>query len=50
MLAGLLLGCSPEQSKEVGNAPKKTLDRVTTDLNKNLQQGADRTREAEEKK
>ena len=39
-----------ESSKRLGAQPKQTLDQVTTDLNKNLQQGAERTREAEEKK
>jgi hypothetical protein len=39
-----------ESSKRLGAQPKQTLDKVTTDLNKNLQQGAERTREAEEKK
>ena len=50
MLAVLLAACTPEQSKEAGNAPKKTLERVGTDLEKNLQQGADRSREAGEQK
>jgi hypothetical protein len=39
-----------EAAKKIGMQPKQTLDRVTTDVNKNLQQGAERTREAEEKK
>jgi hypothetical protein len=46
----VLAGCSPEQSKSVGSAPKSTVDRASADVNKALQQGAERTREAEEKK
>jgi hypothetical protein len=34
-----LVGCTPEQSKAIGNAPKKTVDKVTTDVNKAMQQG-----------
>ena len=40
--------CSPEQSKEIGNAPKKTVDRVTTDVNRAMQnagQGSERLKE-----
>jgi hypothetical protein len=39
---GLLLAvaaCTPEQSKEVGRIPKKTLDKAATDINKAMQQG-----------
>ena len=32
-------GCTPEQSKAIGNAPKKTIDKVTTDIGKAMQQG-----------
>jgi hypothetical protein len=39
-----------ESSKRLGAQPKQTLDKVTTDVNQNLQQSAERTREAEEKK
>ena len=39
-----------ESSRRLGAQPKQTLDKVSTDLNKNLQQGAERTLEAEEKK
>ena len=34
-----LAACSPEQSANIGAQPKKTVDRVTTDVNRNLQQG-----------
>jgi hypothetical protein len=39
--------CSPEQSKEIGSQPKKTIDRATTDVNKAMQQGqgSDRLKE-----
>ena len=48
LLAVLLCACTPEQSKEIGNAPKKTVDRVTTDVNKAMQnagQGSERLKE-----
>ena len=42
-LAGALLlalvACSPEQSKEVGRIPKKTVDKAAADINKAMQQG-----------
>jgi hypothetical protein len=44
-LSLLLAACSPEQSKQIGAQPKKTLDKVTTDLNKAMQQGSDRLKE-----
>ncbi len=34
-----LWGCSPEQSKDIGQQPKKTVDKVSTDVNKAMQQG-----------
>jgi len=34
-----LAACTPEQSREVGRIPKKTLDKVATDINKAMQQG-----------
>jgi PBP1b-binding outer membrane lipoprotein LpoB len=49
-LALLLAGCTPEQSKSVGAAPKQTVDKATADVNKAMQQETDRQREAEEKK
>jgi len=48
-LAVALSACSPEQSKNIGAQPKKTIDKVTTDVNQSLQQGADRTRQEDEK-
>jgi hypothetical protein len=47
-LALALAACTPEQSKEIGNAPKKTVDKVTTDVNKAMQQqgqGSERLKE-----
>ena len=44
-----LAACSPEQSKAIGNQPKKTVDSVTNSVNQSLQQGADRTRQEDEK-
>jgi hypothetical protein len=44
----LLAACTPEQSKEIGNIPKKTIDRATTDVNKAMQnagQGSERLKE-----
>ena len=34
-----LVGCTPEQSKAIGNQPKKTVDKVTSDVTKAMQQG-----------
>jgi len=48
----LLAGCSPEQSANIGAQPKKTVDRVTTDVNRNLQQGgqdSDRLKDSDAK-
>ena len=47
LVAVLLLGCTEEQSRAVGAQPKKTIDRVTTDVNKAMQQGqgSDRLKE-----
>jgi hypothetical protein len=44
-----LAACSPEQSKAIGAQPKKTVDKVTTDVSQSLQQGADRTRQEDAK-
>ena len=41
----LLVACSPEQSKEIGNIPKKTIDKATVDVNKAMQQGSERLKE-----
>ena len=32
-------GCTEEQSRNIGAQPKKTVDRVSTDVNKAMQQG-----------
>jgi len=37
LLALLLAACSEEQSRAIGQQPKKTVDRVTTDVNKAMQ-------------
>jgi hypothetical protein len=34
-----LAACSEEQSKSVGQVPKKTLDKTSADINKAMQQG-----------
>ena len=35
-LALALSACSPEQSKSIGSQPKKTVDKVTVDVNGDL--------------
>jgi hypothetical protein len=45
-----LAACSPEQSKSIGQQPKKTVDRVTTDVQKAMQQGQGSDRLKEEQK
>jgi hypothetical protein len=35
----LLVACTEEQSRALGQQPKKTVDRVSTDVNKAMQQG-----------
>ena len=48
LLLGLvlaLLACTEEQSRAIGQQPKKTIDRVTTDVNKAMQ--SDRLKEDE---
>jgi hypothetical protein len=50
LLAGLA-GCTPEQSKAIGNQPKATVDKVTTDVNKAMQmQGQNAERNKEDQK
>jgi hypothetical protein len=44
-MALLLAACTEEQSKAIGQQPKKTIDRVTTDVNKAMQ--SDRLKEDE---
>ena len=34
-----IAACTPEQSKEVGRIPKKTVDKAAADINKAMQQG-----------
>jgi hypothetical protein len=34
--------CSEDQSREAGRAPKKTLDKAADDVQRAMQQGADR--------
>jgi hypothetical protein len=34
-----LAACTEEQSKSVGQIPKKTVDKATADVNKAMQQG-----------
>jgi hypothetical protein len=46
-LALALCACTEEQSRAIGQQPKKTLDRVTTDLDKATQQQSDRLKEGE---
>ena len=43
-LALALTACSEEQSKEIGRMPKKTMDKAADDVQKAMQQGADRLR------
>jgi len=44
-LALMLCGCTEDQSKAIGQQPKKTVDRATTDLDKAMQQGSDRMKD-----
>jgi hypothetical protein len=51
LLAAGLCACTPEQSKAIGNQPKATMDKVTTDLNKAMQQqGQNAERNKEDQK
>ena len=49
-LSAALVACSPEQSKEVGRIPKKTLDKAAADINKAMQQGQGSDRLKEDQK
>ncbi len=54
LLLGLILvlcGCTEDQSKAIGNIPKKTIDKATMDVNKAMQQGqgSERLKEEEQK-
>ncbi|HYN13164.1 MAG TPA: hypothetical protein VET51_11045 [Burkholderiales bacterium] len=50
VLLVFLVACTEEQSRSIGAAPKKTLDRVTTDVNKAMQQGQGSDRLKEDQK
>ena len=41
----MLCGCTEDQSKAIGQQPKKTVDRATTDLDKAMQQGSERMKD-----
>jgi hypothetical protein len=45
-----LAACTPEQSKEVGRIPKKTVDKAAADVQKAMQQGQGSERLKEEDK
>ena len=47
----VLAGCSPEQSQNIGAQPKKTVDKVSTDISKAMRQGqgSERLKEEEPK-
>jgi hypothetical protein len=49
LLLLLAAACSPEQSKNIGAQPKKTIDKVTVDVNKSMQQGSERLKEQDSK-
>jgi hypothetical protein len=46
-----LAACTPEQSKNIGNQPKKTIDNVTNKINDAMKQGqeSERLKDAENK-
>jgi hypothetical protein len=46
----LLCGCSPEQSKNLGDQPKKALDGVSSKVGNLMQQGQGSERLKEEQK
>jgi hypothetical protein len=46
----LLAACTPEQSKNVGNQPKKTIDNVTSKINDAMKQGQGSERLKEDQK
>ena len=49
LLVLALAACSPEQSANIGAQPKKTIDRAQSNLDKSMQQGADRVKDADAK-
>jgi hypothetical protein len=50
MFSLVLVACTEEQSKAIGQQPKKTVDRVTSDVNKAMQQGQGSDRLKEDQK
>ena len=46
----LLCSCSPEQSKQIGNQPKKTVDSVSSKVGNLMEQGQGSERLQEEQK
>jgi len=50
-LALAIAACTPEQSRNIGNQPKKTIDNVTNKINDAMKQGQDseRLKDAENK-
>jgi PBP1b-binding outer membrane lipoprotein LpoB len=49
-LALLIASCSPEQSKNIGAQPKKTIDNVTNKVNDAMKQGQGSERLREDQK
>lgn len=49
-MALILAACGEEQSRSMGAQPKKTIDRLTTDVGKAMQQGqgSERLKEGED--
>jgi hypothetical protein len=48
VFSGILFsGCTEDQSKAIGNIPKKTIDKAAADVNKAMQQGAERLEKKE---
>ena len=47
----MIAACSPEQSKNIGAQPKKTIDNVTSKVNDAMKQGqeSERLKDAENK-
>jgi hypothetical protein len=49
VFAGILFsGCTEDQSKAIGNIPKNTIDKASADVNKAMQQSAERLQEKKE--
>ena len=49
-LVALLAACSPEQSRNIGAQPKKTIDNVTNKINDAMKQGQGSERLKEDQK